>query len=140
MKQRDRRRRRRRRLDQGCRGMGLLDDDGSCVLLLLQEHGGGKDPSAGSVVPFLRVGGSGDHGVEFLPELNGLDSLVVVVGGHRSWWHGTQGGGTAHRRCSRRREGARPLGFEKSGSEKKNLNSDYHVGERRDAEYWIALY
>jgi hypothetical protein len=34
-----------------------------------------------------------------------------------------------YRRCSGRRDGGRPLGFERSGSEK-NLASDYHVGQR----------
>jgi hypothetical protein len=32
-----------------------------------------------------------------------------------------------------------PLGLERSGIEK-NLGSDYHVGQRHVAEYWIALY
>jgi hypothetical protein len=71
--------------------------------------------------------------------------LVVVVG-HRRWWRGTPSGGAAHRRggVAHQRGGAteegwvgadRPLGFENSGSEKKNLTSDYHVGERCAAEY-----
>jgi hypothetical protein len=37
------------------------------------------------------------------------------------------------------KEGIRPLGFERSGSEKK-LDSDYNVGERHAAKYWIDLY
>jgi hypothetical protein len=36
------------------------------------------------------------------------------------------------------KEGIRPLGFERSGSEKKT--SDYNVGERHAAKYWIDLY
>jgi hypothetical protein len=55
-------------------------------------------------------------------------------------------GGTAHREAARltgdAAEGERalgPLGLRKAEAKKK-LNSDYHVGERRDAEYWIALY
>jgi hypothetical protein len=101
------------------------------MLLLLQERGGSKDPSVGSVIPFLH---GGDHGVELLPELGGLGSLAVVIGSHRRWWRGTPRGGAAHRRCSRRREGGRPLGFERSESEN-DLGSDYHVGERRAIEY-----
>jgi hypothetical protein len=118
---------------------GLLDKDDSCALLLLQERGGGKDPGAGGIVLLLRVGDDGDHGVEFLPELGGLGSLVGVVGGHQRWCRGAQEGGMDHRRCSGRREGGKPLGFERSGSEK-NLDSDYHVGERHTVKYLIGLY
>jgi hypothetical protein len=39
----------------------------------------------------------------------------------------------------RKERGQWPLGFERSGSEK-NLDSDYHVGERHATEYWIDLY
>jgi hypothetical protein len=74
----------------------------------------------GGFVPFLRVGVGSDHGIEFLLELNGLSSLAVDVGGHLRWRRGTQRGGTTHRRCSIRREGSRPLGFERSGSGKKS--------------------
>jgi hypothetical protein len=77
-----------------------------------------------------------DYGVEFLPELDGLSSLAVVVGGHRRSRRGTPRGGAVHRRCNGRREGGMSLGFERSGSEK-NLGSDYHVGERHAVEYWM---
>jgi hypothetical protein len=66
--------------------VGLLGEDGSRALLLLEEYGGGKNPGASGVVLLLHVDGGGDHGVEFLPELGGLGSLVGVIGG--------QGGGT----------------------------------------------
>jgi hypothetical protein len=89
----------------------------------------------GGVVPFLHVGG-GDHDVEFLLELGGLGSLTIVISGHWGWWRGTPRGGVVHRKCSRRRQGGKLLGFERSGSEK-NLGSDYHVEERRAAEYWM---
>jgi hypothetical protein len=82
-------RHRRRRLDQGCHGAGLLDEDGSRALLLLQEHGGGKDPGVGGIVPFLRGGGGDDHDVKFLLKLGGLGSLAVIIGGHRRWWRGS---------------------------------------------------
>jgi hypothetical protein len=127
-------RRRQRRLDQGCRGAGFLGEDGSRALLLLRERGGGKDSDMGGVVLLLRFGGGGDHGVKFLPKLGGLDSLAGVVGSHQRWCCGAQGGGTGHRRCSERREDGRPLGFERSGS-KKNLGSDYHVGESCAVKY-----
>jgi hypothetical protein len=103
-----------RRLGQGCCGTGLLDEDDGRTLVLLKEHSDGKDPGAGGVVPFLHSGGGGDHGIEFLLKLGSLGSLAVVVGGHRRWWHDTQGGNAAHQRCSGRREGGRPLGFERS--------------------------
>jgi hypothetical protein len=64
--------------------VGLLGEDGSRALL--EEYGGGKNPGASGVVLLLHVGGGGDHGVEFLPELGGLGSLAGVIGG--------QGGGT----------------------------------------------
>jgi hypothetical protein len=76
----------------------------------------------------LRVSGGGDHGVEFLPKLGGLDRLAFVVGGHQRRCHGAKGGITVHLRCNGRREGDMPLVFERSESEK-NLSSDYHVGE-----------
>jgi hypothetical protein len=64
--------------------------------------------------------------------------LVIVVG-HRRWWRSTPSGGAAHRRGSATEEGwvggGRPLGFGSSGSEKKNLSSDYHVGERCAVKY-----
>jgi hypothetical protein len=84
-------RHRRRRLDQGCRDTGLLDEDGSRALLLLQERGGGKDPGAGIIIPFLCVGG--DHGVEFLSNSaasTAWQSLSVAIGG----------GGTAHQEAT----------------------------------------
>jgi hypothetical protein len=37
------------------------------------------------------------------------------------------GGGAAHQRCNRRREGGRPLWFERSRSKKKPLSSYYHA-------------
>jgi hypothetical protein len=83
------------------------------LLLLLQDRSGGKDPGAGGTV-----------------------LLLHVIGGHQRWCHGTHRGNADHRR---RREGGRPLGFERSGSEKK-LGSDYYIGERRVVEYWINLY
>jgi hypothetical protein len=132
-------RRRRRRLNQGRRGAGLLGEDGSRALLLLQESGGDKDLDTGGVVLLLHVGDGGDHGIEFLSELGSLGILVGIVDGHRRWCRGAQGDSADHLRCSRRRVGSRPLGFQRSGSKKK-LGSDYHVGERRATEYWIALY
>jgi hypothetical protein len=86
-------RRRQRRLDQDRHNVSLL-----------QERGGGEDPRVGDVIPFLRIGGS-DHGVEFPVKLDGLGSLAVII--------------SAHRRCNRRREGGSPLGFERSGNDKK---------------------
>jgi hypothetical protein len=71
------------------------------------------------VIHFLHVGGGGDHGIEFLPELGGLGSLTVIVSGHWRWWHGTPSGGVTHRRCNGSRESSRPLEFEGSGSRKK---------------------
>jgi hypothetical protein len=124
---------RQRRLDQGCRSMGFLGEDDSHALLLLQERGGGKDPGMGGIVLLLR-GGDDNHGIEFLLELSGLDSLAGVVGGHRRWCHSARGGRVDHRRCSRRRKDDRPLGFERS-KRQKNLAYDYHVGERRATEY-----
>jgi hypothetical protein len=88
----------------------------------------------GSDVPFVHGDGGGDLGIEFLPELGGLGSLAIIIGGHRRWWRSTPRGSVVHRRCSRRREDDEPLGFERSGS-KKNLGSDYHVGERHAAKY-----
>jgi hypothetical protein len=112
-----------RGFDQGYCGASLLGEDGSRALLLLQERGGGEDLSTGGIVPFLCVGGGDDYGIEFLLKLGSLGSLAVIVSVHQRWWR-------------RRREGDRPLGFERSGS-KKNLGFDYHVGERRAAEYWM---
>jgi hypothetical protein len=103
------------------------------MLLLLQKRGGDEELGAGGVVPFLRVS-SGDHGVKFLSELNGLGNLTVIVGGHRRWWHDTPMGGAAHWRCSGRREGGRPLGLERSRSEK-NICTGYHVRERCADKY-----
>jgi hypothetical protein len=116
----------------------FLDKDDSHTLLLLQERGGGKNPGAGGVILLLRVDDGDDHGIEFLSELDGLGSLTCVVSGHRTWCHGARGGSVDHQRCSERREGGRPLGFERNGS-KKNLGSDYHVGERCAAEYWMCI-
>jgi hypothetical protein len=87
----------RRELNHGCH-----------ALLLLQERGGGEDPDASGVIPFLRGSSNGDHGVELLLELSGLGSLKVVVGSHRRWWRDTPRGGVAHRSCNGRREGGRP--------------------------------
>jgi hypothetical protein len=70
--------------------MSLLGEDGSCTLLL-EEHGGGKISGAGDII-LLRVGGSDDHGVEFLPKLDSLGSLAGVIGGHQRWCHDGQGG------------------------------------------------
>jgi hypothetical protein len=41
-----------------------------------------------------------------------------------------QGGGAAEGGW-----GDRPLGFGSRGSEKRNISSDYHVGERYDVKY-----
>jgi hypothetical protein len=112
----------------------LLDEDGRRGLLVLQKCGGGEDRGVGGIVPFLH--GGDDHGVEFLPKLDDLSSLAVVIGGHRRWWCGTPRGGAAHRRYHGRREDGRPLGFERSGS-KKNLSFNYHIGERHVVEYWM---
>jgi hypothetical protein len=71
--------------------VGLLSKDDSCVLLLLEECGGGKNPGASNVV-LLRVGGGGDHGVKFLSKLGGLNRLAGVIGGHRRWCRDVQGG------------------------------------------------
>jgi hypothetical protein len=79
---------RQRRLDQGYHGA-----DSSRVLLLLLEHSGGKDSGASDIVPFLRVGGNDDHGVEFLPKLGGLGSLAVIV-------VAIGGGGVAHQEAA----------------------------------------
>jgi hypothetical protein len=84
---------RQRRLNQGHRGAGLLGEDGSYVLLLLKERGGGKNLGAGGVVLLLHRGCGDDHGVEFLPKLGSLDSLAGVTGGHQRWCHGVQGDG-----------------------------------------------
>jgi hypothetical protein len=112
-------RHRRRRLDQGHRGAGFLDEGGSRALLLLQERCGGKDSGVGGVVLLLRVDDGGNHGVKFLPELGDLGIRVGVIRGHRRWCRSALGGSVGHRRCIGRREGDRPLGFERSGSEKK---------------------
>jgi hypothetical protein len=63
------------------------------MLLLLEERGVGKNPGVGGVVLSHIVGG-GDHGIEFLPKLDGLSSLVSVVGGHHRWCCSAQGGDT----------------------------------------------
>jgi hypothetical protein len=110
---------RRRRFDQGHHDVGFLGEDDGSTLLFLRELGGGKDADAGSIVLLLHVGGDDDHDIEFLTELNGIGSLASVVVGHRRWCHGAWGGGADHRRCSGRREGGRPIEFERSGSEKK---------------------
>jgi hypothetical protein len=60
------------------------------MLLLLQKYSGGKDPGAGGIILLLRVDGSDDHGVEFLPELYDLGSMVSVISGHRRWCRGAQ--------------------------------------------------
>jgi hypothetical protein len=60
------------------------------LLLLLQECDGGEDPGVGGIVPFLRVSGGSDYGVEFLPELGGLDSLAVIIDGNWRWWRGSR--------------------------------------------------
>jgi hypothetical protein len=59
-------------LNQDYRGVSLIDEDGSCALLLLQERGGSEDLGVGGVVPFLHVNGGGDHYVKFLSELGNL--------------------------------------------------------------------
>jgi hypothetical protein len=72
--------------------VSLLGEDGSRALLLLKEHGGGKNSGAGNVVLLLRVDGGGNHGVKFLPELG---SLAGIIGGHRRWCRGAQEGDAA---------------------------------------------
>jgi hypothetical protein len=124
---------RQRRLDQGRRDVGFLGEGGSRALLLLQECSGGKHPGVGGIILLLRVGGGSGHGVDFLSELSGLGSLADVIGNHRRWCRGAQGGSVGHRRCSKKRGGGRL-------EARKKLGSDYHVGERRAAEYWIDLH
>jgi hypothetical protein len=63
--------------------VSLLGEDGSCALLILQEHGDGEDSGVGGVVPFLT--GGNDHGIKFLSELGGLGSLAVIISDHRRW-------------------------------------------------------
>jgi hypothetical protein len=87
--------------------VGLLSEDGSRAMLLLQEHGGVEEPGPGAV--------------KFLPELDDLGSLAVIVDGHWRWWCCTPSGGAAHQRCSGRREGDKPLGLERSERKKPQL-------------------
>jgi hypothetical protein len=65
--------------------------------------------------------------------------LQVVVIGHRRRWRSTTEGGIARQGGGITKGGwdGRILGFGSTRSEKKNLSSDYHVGERCAAKYWI---
>jgi hypothetical protein len=79
-----------------------------------------------------------------VPPVPRLSQVVVVS--HWRWWRSTLRGGAAHRRRGTVHQGGdtteggwvvdgRPLRFGSSGSEKKNLSSNYHAGERCAAEY-----
>jgi hypothetical protein len=69
-----------------------------------------------------------------------LSRLVII--GHQRWWRSTLGGGIARQGgdAAEGGWGGRPLGFGRSGSEKRNLSSYYHIGDRYATKYWMPFY
>jgi hypothetical protein len=111
--------------------------------LALRGGGGGVATEGTTAVTVTAVAGA----VVVVPPSPSLRLVrLIIVVGHRRWWRSTPTGGAAHRRggTAHQRGGAteeewvgggRPLGSGSSGSEKKNLSYDYHVGEMCAAEY-----
>jgi hypothetical protein len=109
----------------------------------LALRGGGGGVAAEGTTAAMAAAATGATVV--MPPSLRLARLVVVVG-HRRWWRSTPSGGTAHRRGGTAHQrgdaaeegwvgGCRLLGFGSSRSKKKNLSSEYHVGERCATEY-----